>query len=88
MINPFNLIFKKKRIRKFAPRNNTMKLVMGQMIESQEIQNNYLIALARLLFIKPENLMREAANVKANAEYLLKIIEDQKKETPEVKHDN
>lgn len=64
----------------FTKKQNPEHLVIGQIIESQEIQNNYLVALARLCFIKPENLQREAINVKANAEYLLKIIEDQKKE--------
>lgn len=59
-------------------------VVIGTMIQNQEIQNAYIIALARLLFIKPETLDREAKNFKSNAEYLLKLIEAQKGE----KHGN
>lgn len=41
---------------------------------------NYLIAMARLQFIKPERLEEEAANLKANSDYLLKLSEIQQKE--------
>lgn len=40
--------------------------------------NDNLIAVARLSLIKPDILVREARNIKANAEYLLKMIEAQK----------
>lgn len=40
--------------------------------------NDNLIAVARLSLIKPEVLVREARNIQANAEYLLKMIEAQK----------
>jgi len=40
--------------------------------------NDNLIAVARLSLIKPEVLVREARNVQANAEYLLKMVEAQK----------
>lgn len=69
---------KQKRNRKPKPEVNPEHLVIGQLIQSQEIQNNYIVAMARLMFIKPEVLNREVKNVQANAEYLLKIIEDQK----------
>jgi hypothetical protein len=36
----------------------------------------HIVALARLGFIKPEDLAREARNNKANAEYLLRMIEE------------
>lgn len=39
----------------------------------------HLIALARLNFIKPERLVEEAENVKANGEYLFKMIEAREK---------
>jgi len=41
---------------------------------TQEAQNAQLIALARLSFIKPETLLREALNQKANTEYLIELI--------------
>lgn len=37
--------------------------------------NDNLIAIARLSLIKPDVLVREARNVKSNAEYLVKMIE-------------
>lgn len=33
----------------------------------------FIVALARLTFVKPSNLIREAKNTKANAEYLLEM---------------
>ena len=45
--------------------------------------NDNLIAVARLSLIKPEVLVREARNVQANAEYLLKMVEAQKNENKE-----
>lgn len=38
---------------------------------------NHLLAVARLSMIKPEVLVRESRNVKANNEYLLKMIDVQ-----------
>lgn len=35
----------------------------------------HLIALCRLLFIKPEVLYREVNNIKANGEYLTKLMQ-------------
>ena len=40
--------------------------------------NDNLIAVARLSMIKPDVLVREARNIQANAEYLLKMVEAQK----------
>jgi hypothetical protein len=38
--------------------------------------NAHLIALARLSFIKPKDLVREARNAKANTDYLYQMIEE------------
>ena len=43
--------------------------------ENQRVSDTHLIAIARLMFIKPADLVREAKNNKANGEYLLKMIE-------------
>ncbi len=40
---------------------------------------DHLIAMARLSLIKPERLVKEAQNTKANADYLLRMIEAMKK---------
>lgn len=49
--------------------------------------NDNLVAVARLSLIKPDVLVREARNIKANAEYLLKMVEAQK-ELENEKDDN
>jgi len=46
-----------------------------QVAQTQKMQSDYLIAIARLTFLKPEVLNREVKNVKANAEYLVRLIE-------------
>ena len=44
------------------------------------MNNAHLIALARLMFIKPEALAREARNNKDNGKYLLEMAEYIQKE--------
>ena len=44
------------------------------------INNDHLIAIARLSFIKPSRLVTEAQNTKENAEYLLEMIKAKEKE--------
>jgi len=39
----------------------------------------HLIAIARLAFIKPSTLVREAQNTKANAEYILELTKELEK---------
>jgi len=41
--------------------------------------NEHLVAMARLCFIKPSTLVREAHNIKSNAEYLLEMIKENEK---------
>ena len=55
------------------------EMVLGMLANKQQIQDEYIIAIARLSFIKPETLLREVNNVRANAEYLLKLIEETEK---------
>jgi hypothetical protein len=47
--------------------------------ESQARTNDLVIAIARLSFIKPQTLLREVRNTKANGEYLFSLIEELKK---------
>ncbi len=49
------------------------------LYESQKAHDAFLIALARLAFIKPSQLMREAQNVKANAEFILEMTKEAEK---------
>lgn len=53
-----------------------------QSLNQNSLLNNHIIALARLQFVKPEVLYREANNTKANAEYLQQLLKV-KKETEE-----
>ena len=55
--------------------NNEEKMVIGSLSNQVNMTETHLIAIARLLFIKPENLVREAKNNKANGEYILKMSE-------------
>ena len=64
---------------------NKLKKLFKRTDKVQMIANNqrasdaHMIALARLAFIKPEQLVREAQNHKKNAEYLLKMVEAKQK---------
>ncbi len=57
--------------------NKDQQIIMS-LINAFTISQNHLIAMARLTFIKPEVLNREAKNIKSNAEYLFKMIEAEK----------
>jgi hypothetical protein len=61
------------------------QLEQATLINNNQIQGlgDNLIAVARLSLIKPEVLVREARNIQANAEYLLKMVEAQKNEQKE-----
>jgi len=71
------------------PRETEKQLTIPRLNAEINVTNNHLIALARLLFIKPETLYREANNIKANGEYLLQLLQEQQKTVnPEGKHEN
>jgi hypothetical protein len=69
------------KIQSLIHRPTKEEVAIVQMYNMVNNLNDHLIALARLAFIKPEALHREAKNVKSNAEYLLKMIEEMKNET-------
>jgi hypothetical protein len=77
-MNIFNKLFNK------VPKAN-QEVVIGMVALEQNSIKEHLIAIARLNFIKPETLAREAKNNKANAEYLLKMIESIEKDQNESK---
>lgn len=60
-------------------RTHKKEAVLGMIATKQQLQDEYIIAICRLLFIKPETLLREVQNSKGNAEYLLKLIEEMEK---------
>lgn len=72
MKNIFNTLFRRNKINE--------QQVIGMMYNEQQKANAHVIALARLLFIKPERLVEESKNYKANAEYLLQMIEAEKEQ--------
>jgi hypothetical protein len=74
LLTKFRKPKKVKRVRSTGPDP------IQQLGEAVRVTDSHLIALARLSFIKPEVLAREAFNLKANSEYLLKMIEAKKKE--------
>jgi hypothetical protein len=65
-----------------------MDIIMTGLLERLVNTNNsldaHLIALCRILFIKPEVLYREVNNNKANAEYILKLLEVKQNEDKKV----
>ena len=83
-------LFKLTNHTKLSDRLADDKLKMANMNMRQNNTDNHLIALARLTFIKPEVLYRESQNIKANGEYLLKLLEEQQKNVnkTEASHDN
>ena len=70
------LFSKQKQLRQEEQIRAIMTIVEA-VINSQEISDSHLIALARLSFIKPEVLVREGHNIKGNAEYLLEMVKAQ-----------
>lgn len=69
-------LFKKWLASRKKPTDEQMAI--GVIYQNLNIANNHLIAMARLMFITPEQLVREAGNIKSNGEYLLKMLEAQK----------
>jgi len=55
------------------------EIAVGVLGYALKTTDAHLVALARLLFIKPSTLVREAHNIKANAEYLLEMLEEVRK---------
>lgn len=55
------------------------QVALLQLHDGIKILESHLIAIARLQFIKPETLVREADNTKSNAEYLFKLIQQKEK---------
>ena len=56
-------------------KKNRHDIALELLSSSLKASDAHIVALARLGFISPEALVREAFNNKANAEYLLKMIE-------------
>jgi len=79
-----------EKIKNIFRKKNSMELKINMLHQSSITTNEHLIAIARLLFIKPENLYRESRNIKANADYAMKLIEimQKKGEADENKGDN
>ena len=75
-----------KKIKEYLTRKRDIKLALSIVAEAQKTSDTHLIALARLAFIKPAQLVREAQNNKDNAEYLLKMTNElQKKNEKQTK---
>jgi len=74
IINRVKGLFKKKTL-------TEEQALIAMLSESLKTTDAHMVALARLMFIKPEVWVREVNNVKANAEYLLKML-DNKNEKP------
>jgi len=74
------------RIKSWFPKKKLTReqQMLVNLADAFSISHNHLIAMARLTFIKPQVLVREAKNIKANGEYLLKMLEEKE----EVKNDN
>lgn len=69
-----------KLMRLFQKRPTNEQLAIGMTNESLNRLFAHVIALARLQFIEPDVLIREADNIRANAEYILKMQELRKGE--------
>jgi hypothetical protein len=66
-----------ERIKKLFKGKQEEKFMLEAIRTAQSVSDAHLIALCRLTFIKPSQLVREAHNIKANAEYLLEMIKEQ-----------
>ena len=69
------LMFKRIKHYLTRPLGQTKRKDLEILVDNQRVSDTHLVALARLMFIKPADLVREAKNHKANGEYLLKMIE-------------
>lgn len=75
MIKKIKQIFGKRKAKKQQNRE-----MIKAIIANVKATDAHLIALARLSFIKPAELVREAQNAKANAEYIVKMTETLQKQ--------
>jgi hypothetical protein len=66
-----NKIFKRKLTKE--------QQLLLQLSEAVRIMEDQIIAMARLNFTKPERLEEETRNIKANTQYLKKMVELKKK---------
>jgi len=71
-------LFKKK----LKPQEKALVILFEEVKKTQAILNTveeHVIAIARLSLIKPDRLKTESKNNKANADYLLRMVENEKK---------
>ena len=71
-----------EKIKKLIKRNKSEERLITaieSLSVSLRVSDAHLVALARLGFIKPSSLVREAHNIKANAEYILEMVEEREK---------
>jgi hypothetical protein len=61
----------------FRRRPTKEQILIGKLIEMQEVQLRLIIALARLLFTSPKALQRESKNTQKNAEYIIELTKAQ-----------
>lgn len=80
-----NIITKIKSLLGHKSTPTEQELVLSLLADQQRRYNEHLVAIARLSFIHPETLVREAQNMKANTEYLGKMIEELEKQNKETK---
>lgn len=70
----------KKILRKILNRKpKREQLLLEFLINTSKMQNEHLIAIARLSFIKPSALVRESRNYKKNAEFLNEMLKEIRK---------
>jgi hypothetical protein len=68
----------KKRLK---PQEKALVILFEEIKKTQAILNTveeHVIAIARLSLIKPDRLKKESKNNKANADYLLRMVENEK----------
>ena len=68
------------KIKTYFLRHKARKEAIKVLGHSLRTTDAHLVAIARLSFIKPSLLTKEAKNHKANAEYLLKMTEERENE--------
>lgn len=57
------------------------KLLIGMLSQQNEVLYSHLIAISRLLFLKPTDIKREMQNTQANTEYVNSMINETEKPT-------
>lgn len=82
MKNLINKLFRKevkKEKRKYVRKTLTdEQKTIVLLSDGQRALEAHVIALARLLFVKPSNFYREASNHKANTDYIKLMLEEKK----------